>query len=472
MSAGESEQGGSGGNRMWGGRFSQSPTELVQRFTASIDVDARLALIDIRGSIAHARMLGRQQIIPEADAQAIVAGLEDIAADVRAGRFVWRAELEDVHMNIEHALIERIGPVGGKLHTARSRNDQVATDMHLYVLEELTATRAAVRRLQEALLSCARAHVTVIIPGYTHLQRAQPVLLAHHLLAYFWMLERDHARLEDAAKRADLCPLGAGALAGTTFAIDREQTAAALGFGTLYENSMDAVSDRDYLLEALSVLLAIALHLSRLAEEVILWSSAEFGFIELADAYTTGSSIMPQKKNPDVAELVRGKTGGVLGHLVALATTLKGLPLTYNRDMQEDKAGVFAGFDTVQTSLQLFAGMIATLQVQEEAIARTVGADHSAATDLADHLARRGVPFRDAHRIVGEIVADCVERGRPLAACSIAQLAQWSPLFADLPEDALSASAVVRARSGRGATGPEAVVAQMAAAERVIFPGN
>lgn len=448
-------------NVMWGGRFSKPPHELVAAFHASVHFDKRLARDDVLGSIAHIRMLSKQGIVDETDATLIEEGLGQVWAEVEAGEFLWREDLEDVHMNIEYRLTELIGEAGGKLHTGRSRNDQVALDMHMYVRSELTTVRTFVHRLQHALLTCAEANMDVIIPGYTHLQRAQPVLFSHHLLAYFWMLQRDDGRLADAYKRADMMPLGSGALAGTTFPIDREQVADELEFSTLYENSMDAVSDRDYLIETLSALALIMMHLSRLSEELILWTSAEFSFVELDDAYTTGSSIMPQKKNPDVAELARGKTGRVYGHLMGLLTTCKGLPLAYNKDLQEDKEGLFDALDTVKSVLEVYAGMMQTLQVRRENILLQLKGDFSAATDMADYLVGKGISFRHAHEIVGRVVRYCLDEHKPLSALTQEELKAQSEYLDEEVLLKLTPEAVVSARTSRGGTAPSAVSQQL-----------
>ncbi len=448
-------------NAMWGGRFTKQPDELVEAFGASISFDHRLAFYDIAGSKAHIRMLAKQGVVTVSESEAIVKGLDEIRLDILSGNFVWQQSLEDVHMNIEHRLIERIGPVGGKLHTGRSRNDQVALDMHLFARDEIEQVYELVKELQVALGDCAESNFDVIIPGYTHLQRAQPVLFAHHLLAYAWMFQRDRERLEGVRKRADLMPLGAGALAGTTFSIDREWVAKELGFTALYENSMDAVSDRDYIIEALSALSLIIMHLSRLSEEFILWSSTEFSFIELDDAYTTGSSMMPQKKNPDMAELVRGKTGRIYGHLLGLLTTCKGLPLTYNKDMQEDKEGLFDAIDTVKTALRIFSGMISTLIVRKEDVERALRQDYSAATDVADLLVRKGLPFREAHEVVGSMVRYCIETHKPLSELTNEDILTFTSLLNQEELALLTPSALVSARNCRGGTAPDAVIEQL-----------
>jgi len=460
----ESLKEGGLGQSMWGGRFAKPPQEQVQAFNASIGFDQRLALYDIAGSVAHAGALKRCGVLTEPEWHVIVSGLESLRLDVEAGSVVWQEQYEDVHMNIERYLTDKIGALGGKLHTGRSRNDQVALDMHMYAREQLLITRRHVRELQAVLVDLAQRHITVIIPGYTHLQRAQPVLLAHHLLAYFWMLERDAARLQDAWGRADWMPLGAAALAGSTFAIDRVAVAKDLGFSCVYENSLDAVSDRDYLLESLSALAIVAMHLSRLSEEIILWNTHEFGWIDLDDAFATGSSIMPQKKNPDVAELTRGKTGRVFGHLLALLTTCKGLPLAYNKDLQEDKEGVFDAFDTVQTTLSLTAAMLATTHFREDAIERALAGDFSAATDLADYLARKGMPFRQAHEVVGRLVRHCLAKETALGQLTGDDLRQFDHRFDDDALALVAPQAVIAARNVRGGTAPEQVRMQLSLA--------
>ena len=389
---------------MWGGRFAQETDALVAAFNASIDVDQRLALVDIAGSIAHATMLGEQGIIEEDEAAQIIKGLESLREEVLAGTFAWSIELEDVHMNLEQALTERIGSVGGKLHTARSRNDQVATDFRLWLREETHALIDLFKQVRSVFVETAEQHLDIIMPGYTHLQVAQPLLFSHHLMAYYEMFSRDQERLEDALKRLNVSPLGAGALAGTGFPIDRERTTELLGFDRPAANSLDAVSDRDFALEFLSSCSIAMMHLSRLSEELILWSSQEFGFVTLPDSHTTGSSIMPQKKNPDVSELVRGKTGRVYGNLMALLTVMKGLPLAYNKDMQEDKHGVFDSADTLQVALKLTLNLLPKIKVNAERTHYAAGRAYSNATDLADYLAKKGLPFREAHEVVGKLV--------------------------------------------------------------------
>jgi argininosuccinate lyase len=393
-------------NPTWGGRFAEPPDAVALRFTASVDVDRRLGPDDVAGSIAHVRMLGAQGIVSAEDAAALVAGLERIAGEIERGEMVWQAAREDVHMNVEARLSALVGaPLAGRLHTARSRNDQVATDLRLWTRRACGDTRARIDALLAVLHARASDTVDVLLPGYTHLQRAQPMRLAHHLLAWCEMLDRDHGRLGDAARRLSECPLGAGALATTTFPIDRDATARALGFDRPSRNSIDAVGDRDFLVEVLAALAGTAVHLSRVAEELVLWSSAEFGFVAMADAWTTGSSMMPQKKNPDVAELVRGKTGRVVGDLVALLVTLKGLPLAYNRDLQEDKAPLFDAFDSVDACLEALAGAIETARFDADRMREALRRGHVDATEVADHLAARGVPFREAHHVAGRLVA-------------------------------------------------------------------
>jgi argininosuccinate lyase len=458
--------------KLWGGRFTKAADKTVEGFTSSLAFDRRLYKQDIQGSIAHARMLGRQSIISADDAAAIEQGLTEILAEIEAGQFPFRREYEDIHLNIEKRLIEKIGPVGGRLHTARSRNDQVATDVHLWVKDEIAAVQALVSDLQGALVDRAAEHKDVIMPGYTHLQRAQPILLAHHLLAYFWMLERDQGRLADARKRADISPLGAGAMAGTTFPIDRAFTAQELGFAAVYPNSMDAVSDRDFILEFLAAAAICQMHLSRLCEELVNWSSTEFGFVEMDDSYSTGSSIMPQKKNPDVAEIVRGKTGRIYGDLMALLTVLKGIPLTYHSDLQEDKERLFDAVDTLKACLTVTAGMIATLKFNTDRMAKAVRQDFSNATDLADYLAKRGLPFREAHEVVGKLVLHCIQAGKFLADCDLAELQQFSPIIGEDVYHAIAPETCVELRTSQGGTGPAEVETQLAMAAVILSARN
>lgn len=454
--------------KLWGGRFNKETAAEVEEFTASIGFDRRLWEEDIAGSLAHVKMLAKVGVLTAEEAAAISRGLEEIREEIKSGAFAFSAELEDIHMHIEHRLIEKVGPVGGKVHTARSRNDQVALDTHLWVLRKVDEVLKLISGLQAALVRKAHAHQNAILPGYTHLQHAQPILLAHHLLAYFEMLERDRARFLGCRERADLMPLGAGALAGTTFPIDRELVARELGFSKLYENSLDAVSDRDYILEFLSASAILMVHLSRLAEELILWSSREFGFVELDDAFSTGSSIMPQKKNPDVPELVRGKTGRVVGHLTALLIVLKGLPLAYNKDLQEDKEALFDTADTVCASLKIFTDLIATLKVNEGRMLAAARGDFSTATDLADYLARRGLPFREAHAVVGRLVQKCLAAGKALEDLTLDELRAASPLFGPDALAVLQVEHSVARRTSRGGTAPAQVEEALKRAEAIL----
>lgn len=390
--------------KAWGGRFEERPEAWVDAFNASIHFDQKLIDEDIQGSIAHATMLAHQDILTEAESELIIQTLKDIRHDFHEGQIEFQTALEDIHLNVEHELIKRIGPVGGKLHTGRSRNDQVATDMHLYTKKEVHTIIDYIHAFQQTLLQLAEQHVETIMPGYTHLQRAQPISFAHHIMTYFWMLERDQTRFKESLARIDVSPLGAAALSGTTYPIDRHETQKSLGFNALYENSIDAVSDRDYIVETLNNINLTMIHLSRFAEEIIFWSSEEAKFITLSDGFSTGSSIMPQKKNPDMAELIRGKVGRTTGHLVSLLMTLKGLPLAYNKDMQEDKEGLFDAIETIKGSLRIFDGMVATMTVNTDRLQTTVRQDFSNATELADYLVTKGIPFREAHEIVGKLV--------------------------------------------------------------------
>jgi argininosuccinate lyase len=432
----------------------ESTHPLVDAFTTSFPVDRRLYAQDIAGSIAHCRMLARQKIIPRRDGQRIEKGLREIRDEFAGGMFRALPGDEDIHMAVERRLIEKIGPVGGKLHTARSRNDQVALDLRLYLRDAIADLRDRITALRAALATLAEAHVDVIMPGYTHLQPAQPILFAHHLLAYCEMLERDDGRLADCLKRTNVLPLGAGALAGTTFPIDREFVARELGFPAVTQNSLDTVSDRDFAVEFLAAAALLAMHLSRLADEIVLWAAQQFGFVELPDSFATGSSMMPQKKNPDVAELVRGKTGRVYGNLVALLTTLKGLPLAYNRDLQEDKPPIFDTVDTVASSLEVLAAMLPRLRVRGDRMRAAAEAGYTLATELADYLAVHGVPFRDAHAVVGAIVRQAIADGRTLESLTLAELRRFSPAFAADVADWLSPEAAVARRRATGGTAP------------------
>ena len=447
---------------MWHGRFSEKPAELLQRYSQSVSFDWRLWRHDIAGSVAHSAALEKAGLLTAEERARIVAGLQEIGAEIEAGKFLWKPELEDVHMNIEAELTRRIGDAGAKLHTARSRNDQVALDLRLYLRDACDSLQLALAEMQRALLDLAARHREVVIPGYTHLQRAQPVFFAHHLLAYVEMFHRDRDRVGDARRRIDVLPLGAGALAGSTILLDRELIARELGFPAVTQNSMDAVSDRDFAVELLAALALIAVHLSRLSEDVILWASSEFRFITISDAFTTGSSLMPQKKNPDIAELTRGKTGRVIGALVSLLTTLKGLPMTYNRDLQEDKEPVFDALDTTHAALAVFAAMLGGVRANPEACAAAVADPMLLATDLADYLVLRGVPFRQAHEVIGRAVALCGKRGCDLPQLTLAEYQSLSPAFASDVFELLTVEKSMQARQAIGAPSPANVAAQLA----------
>lgn len=454
--------------KMWGGRFQTDTNARVLDYTSSIRFDVRLVEADINGSIAHAKMLGACGILPEGDVAQIVMGLCSILEDVGSNKLEWSIEDEDIHMNVERELTRRIGSVAGKLHTGRSRNDQVALDMHLYMTHQIAVVQGKIRDLQQTLIAVAQENFDVMIPGYTHLQRAQPILFSHHMLAYFWMFERDYARFADCKKRTQWMPLGAGALAGTTFPIDRTLVQKELGFAALYENSLDAVSDRDYLVEFLSASSLLMMHLSKIAEEIILWTSEEFGFVELADEFTTGSSMMPQKKNPDVAELVRGKTGRVYGNLMGLLTVLKGLPLAYNKDLQEDKEGVFDTLDTLVPALELFSDMLVSMTVKRTKLLGVFGQDFTNATDAADYLVRKGLPFREAHEVIGKLVLLAIQKGTDLRGLTLAEFQAASAAFEDDVFTVLSVEQVVGARNSRGGTAPLAVQAQLKMAKEIL----
>ena len=449
------------------GRFQKDADKLAAEYTASIPFDWRLYPYDIAGSVAHARMLAKQGITSPEESEAICSGLASIREEIEHGKFQFKTDLEDIHMNIEASLIEKVGEVGGKLHTARSRNDQVALDLRLFAKDSINDTLLILKNLQRALIYLAEANKDVVIPGYTHLQRAQPVLLAHHLLAYFEMLQRDIGRFSDCLKRTDVMPLGSGALAGVAYDIDREFVAKELGFSQISRNSMDAVSDRDFVIEYEAAACICMMHLSRLAEEIILWSSEEFDFFELDEAYATGSSIMPQKKNPDVAELVRGKTGRVYGQLMALLTTMKGLPLSYNRDLQEDKEGFFDTVDTLLSSLAVFTGMVKTLRVKAENTQRAAGQGYILATDLADYLVKKGEAFRTAHEIVARLVSYAMKKGKSFSELSLAEYKEFSPLFG---EDAhsITVESSIAARDNIGGTSPKQVDKALANAKKII----
>jgi len=449
------------GKKLWGGRFVTETANSVEAFTASIDVDARLYRHDIAGSIAHATMLARQKIISARDGRRIVRALKAIRREIESGAFAFSTADEDIHMNIERRLIERIGAAGKKLHTARSRNDQVVLDMRLYLREEVGLILRLLQILPQELARQAKKHLDIIMPGYTHLQRAQPVLFAHHLLAYVEMFARDEERLSSCLERINVLPLGAGALAGTTFPIDRVFVAKLLKFPRVSKNSIDTVSDRDFVLEFLSAAAILFVHLSRLAEEMILWSSQEFGFIELPDRYCTGSSMMPQKKNPDVPELIRGKTGRVFGHLHTLLTIMKGLPLAYNRDLQEDKIPLFDTVDTVKSSLAVMRELVAGMKTRKDKMMGAARDGFMNATDLADYLVRRGVAFRTAHGVVGKTVQYCLARGRRIEELSLAELKRFSARIEKDVYNYLSAEAVVQRRRSLGGTARANVVRRL-----------
>ncbi len=440
--------------KLWGGRFTKETDKLVNDFNASIGFDKRLYKQDIEGSIAHATMLGDCNIIPKEDSELIVSELKNILADIEAGKLVIDDEYEDIHTFVEATLITRIGDVGKKLHTGRSRNDQVALDMRLYTRSMIEHTNILLKELLEAILKVMKENIDTFMPGFTHLQKAQPITLAHHLGAYFEMFVRDRSRLEDNYKRMNYSPLGAGALAGTTYPLDRDQTAKLLGFEGPTRNSLDSVSDRDYLIEYLSDLSIIMMHLSRLSEEICIWNSNEYGFTEIDDAYSTGSSIMPQKKNPDIAELVRGKTGRVYGALTSLLTVMKGLPLAYNKDMQEDKELSFDAMDTVNNSIILFTGMIATMKFNNERMEDSAMKGFTNATDAADYLVKHGMPFRDAHRVIGEMVLFCLDRNISLLDLTLEEFKNFSEIFDEDIYDAISLETCVDARLTKGAPGP------------------
>jgi argininosuccinate lyase len=453
---------------LWGGRFEASPEKFTQEFGASLPVDKRMWESDIIGSQVHAAMLAKQGIISWEDADAIVEGLNDIAKQIKAGDFTFDINDEDIHMSIERNLTENIGEAGGRLHTGRSRNDQVATDAHHHSKKLALKLMKLVNELRVALLKIAEDEFGVVMPGYTHMQKAQPVLFSHHMLAYFWMFSRDFTRFKQAYIAADNLPLGSAALAGTTYPLDREFVAKNLEFNSIYPNSMDAVSDRDFLLDLNYACSVTMMHLSRMCEELIYWSSNEFAFITLSDSYSTGSSIMPQKKNPDFAELIRGKVGRVYGDLMGLLTTMKALPLAYNKDMQEDKEGVFDAVDTTVNSLTVMTGMISTMKINEETMRKGAQGGFMAATDLADYLVGKGMPFREAHAVVGKLVLDCEKHGKTLQELTVEELAEAEPLFGEDAIDAVDIDKVVAKRTSFGGTGHEAVKVQLEAAKEAL----
>jgi len=454
--------------KLWGGRFSANTDKSVDDFNSSISFDSRLYRQDIQGSAAHARMLGACGIIPQQDADLICRTLGEILADIEKGLVEFEVDAEDIHMNIEKILISRIGETGKRLHTGRSRNDQVALDIRMYLKEEITCIRAMVKDLLTALSDLAERHLDTILPGYTHLQRAQPVTLAHHLMAYFQMFRRDVERLGDCYKRTDVMPLGSGALAGTTYPLDRQMVAESLGFGAITENSLDGVGDRDFAIELAACLSIMMMHLSRFCEELVLWSSGEFSFIEPDDAYSTGSSIMPQKKNPDVAELVRGKTGRVYGDLMALLTVMKSLPLAYNKDMQEDKEAIFDAVDTVKMCLPVFTKMTSTMKIREENMYRAAQGGFTNATDVADYLVKKGIPFRSAHEIIGKMVLYCVNSNKAIEQLTMKEFKSFS---GSIEEDVYTEISLEKCISGRklpGGPAPDSVRASLEAGRRFL----
>lgn len=453
---------------MWGGRFTKAEEKNALDFNASISYDCRMYREDIAGSIAHAKMLAAHGIISKEDQEKITKGLISIKKEIDEGTFPFSVELEDIHMNIEKRLTEEIGDAGARLHTARSRNDQCALDLHMYMKRNIARLSEKLIAVLEALLAASKKYQDVILPGYTHMQRAQPVLFAHHMLAYFAMLERDFKRLEDCYDMCDMSPIGACALAGTTYPTHPKEEANDLHFASVYGNSLDAVSDRDYLLQFLSFASICAMHLSRLSEEFIYWSTSEFQFIELDDGYSTGSSIMPQKKNPDMCELIRGKTGRVYGHLIGLLTVMKGLPLAYDKDMQEDKEGVFDALDTLYFALDIYAGMISTMTVNGDHTRAVLESDFSNATDMADYLAKKGLPFRQAHAVVGNAVHYCIEHHKVLLDLSMEEFRSMSPLFKEDIKEALSIENCVKNRESYGGTGPKSVERQQTHAGDMI----
>ena len=448
--------------KLWKGRFSKAATSSADEFNASIEFDQRLYKDDIKGSIAHATMLGRQGIIPQVDAELIVKTLKEIEADIDAGKVEFTIESEDIHMNIETILTERIGEAGKKLHTARSRNDQVAVDIRLYLKDEIAEIEKLLSTLMDTLVTLAEKHQDTVMPGYTHLQRAQPVTLAYHLLAYYQMFKRDSSRFADCLDRMDYLPLGSGALAGTTYDTDREFLASELGFKGVCPNVMDAVADRDFAVEFISCCSITMMHLSRFCEELILWSSVEFSFVEIDDAYSTGSSIMPQKKNPDMAELIRGKTGRVYGDLMSLLTIIKGLPLAYNKDLQEDKLPVFDAGDTLKASVNIFTEMIATMKVKEENMERAAKYGYMNATDAADYLVTKGIPFRDCHEIIGRIVLYCINKGIAIEEMSMEEFKSFSDQFDMDIYDKIAIRSCIKAKRSQGSTSFDSVKQQLA----------
>ncbi|MFN0002795.1 MAG: argininosuccinate lyase [Pseudohongiellaceae bacterium] len=455
-------------DKLWGGRFTEPTDAFVERFTASVTFDKRLYAVDIRGSIAHATMLAQVGVLTSVELQQIVSGLTDIKAEIEADTFVWSVKLEDVHMNIESSLTDRIGPTGKKLHTGRSRNDQVATDIRLFVRDEIDEICALLRATQSGILQLAELNIDTIMPGFTHLQIAQPVTFGHHLLAWFEMLQRDYGRMTDCRKRLNVCPLGAAALAGTTFPIDRELTASLLGFDQPTANSLDSVSDRDFAIELCAAASLIMTHLSRFSEELVLWTSSQFDFIDMPDRFCTGSSIMPQKKNPDVPELVRGKSGRVTGHLVSLLMLMKGQPLAYNKDNQEDKEPLFDTLDTVKDCLKAYAAMVPAIKAKKDNMRLAAAKGYATATDLADYLVNKGMAFRDAHEVVGKSVAFGIKAGCDLSELTLSQLQQFSSVIEQDVFTVLTLEGSVNARKHIGGTAPLQVRAAMAHARKIL----
>lgn len=454
--------------KLWGGRFKKETSGLMDDFHSSISFDCRMYREDITGSIAHAEMLGRQGIITEEDAQKIVQGLKDILVDIEAGKIEFSAQAEDIHMNIESLLIQRIGEAGKRLHTGRSRNDQVALDIRMYQKRRIEDLCGLLKNLEEVILNIARNNLDTIMPGYTHLQKAQPITLAHHVMAYFQMFARDIMRLKDCYSRTNICPLGSGALAGTTYPLDREYVAHSLGFADITQNSLDGVSDRDFLIECAACCSIIMMHLSRWCEELILWSSNEFGFVEMDDAFSTGSSIMPQKKNPDACELIRGKTGRVYGDLTALLTVMKSLPLAYNKDMQEDKEAIFDAVDTTEGCLKVFTQMLDSLTFNKERMLSGAGLGFTNATDAADYLVKKGLPFREAHEIIGHMVLLCLEKGCSIDQLSMQELKNINSIFEEDFYEAVSLKTCVEQRLTPGGPSKNAVLKQIAWAENFL----
>ena len=455
-------------SRMWGGRFSEPTDSFVEAFTASVEFDKRLALVDIQGSLAHAKMLHKISILSDDEHSAIEKGMAQIRQEIVDGEFDWSVSLEDVHMNIESRLTQLIGDAGKKLHTGRSRNDQIATDIRLYLRDEIDRCLEQIRDFQKGLLDIAEQEADTIMPGFTHLQVAQPITFGHHMLAWFEMLERDHSRLKDCARRMNIMPLGAAALAGTSYKLDRIYTAELLAFDAPARNSLDAVSDRDFAIEFCADAAICMTHLSRMAEEIVLWSTAQFNFVQLPDRYCTGSSIMPQKKNPDVPELVRGKTGRVTGHLVSLLILMKSQPLAYNKDNQEDKEPLFDVLDTLRGSLRAFADMVPSLKVNREAMYASAKQGYATATDLADYLVNKGLPFRDAHEIVGSAVAYAIQKGKDLSECTLQEMHSFDRRIEADVFDILSLEGSVGARNIIGGTAPEQVRLQIADCRKLI----